>query len=76
MRVSLSRLPSGVCRGAAAVLCVALIALGAPAFLAGQQPADQTEQAPPIPPDQLDSLVAPIALFPVSLLAQVLGGCT
>src|SRR4051812_24781093 len=31
---------------------------------------------PPIPPDQLDSLVAPIALFSDSLLAQTLAAST
>lgn len=35
-----------------------------------------TETAAPIPPDQLDSLVAPIALYPDSLLAQVLAAST
>jgi hypothetical protein len=57
---------------------VALIGLGDPTFLAGQQPPppDQTEQAAPIPPDQLDSLVAPIALYPDPLLAQVLAAST
>lgn len=34
------------------------------------------EQAPKIPPDQLDSLVAPIALFPDPLLAQTLAAST
>jgi Protein of unknown function (DUF3300) len=41
---------------------------------AGQAPADQ--DAPPIPPDQLDSLVAPIALYPDPLLSQVLVAST
>ena len=74
LRTSLSR----VVRVIVGVLCVALIGLGDPAFLAGQQPPppDQTEQAAPIPPDQLDSLVAPIALYPDPLLAQVLAAST
>jgi hypothetical protein len=33
-------------------------------------------QSPTIPPDQLDSLVAPIALYPDSLLAQTLAAST
>jgi hypothetical protein len=42
-----------------------------------QQPAGATEQqAPKIPNDQLDSLVAPIALYPDPLLAQVLAAST
>src|SRR5438045_4108074 len=40
--------------------------------LAAQQGSAPEEQAPKIPNDQLDSLVAPIALYPDPLLAQVL----
>jgi hypothetical protein len=36
----------------------------------------QNDQAAKIPPDQLDSLVAPIALYPDPLLAQVLAAST
>ena len=39
-------------------------------------PAQAQNQAPKIPPDQLDSLVAPIALYPDPLLAQVLAAST
>src|SRR5882757_3963372 len=35
-----------------------------------------TEQAPKLPNDQLDSLVAPIALYSDPLLAQTLAACT
>src|SRR5438034_11403335 len=35
-----------------------------------------TEQAPKLPNDQLDSLVAPIALYPDALLAQTLAAST
>src|SRR5262245_53082735 len=42
---------------------------------AGQEPA-ASEEAPKIPNDQLDSLVAPIALYPDELLAQVLVAST
>src|SRR5438046_10313487 len=35
-----------------------------------------TEQAPKLPSDQLDSLVAPIALYPDPLLAQTLAAST
>jgi len=44
--------------------------------LATQQDAAPEEQAPKIPDDQLDSLVAPIALYPDPLLAQVLAAST
>jgi hypothetical protein len=65
-------------RGAVAVLCVALIAFGNPALLIGQtqQQGGPAEEAPKIPDDQLDSLVAPIALYPDPLLAQVLAAST
>jgi Protein of unknown function (DUF3300) len=45
----------------------------------GQQPPAAPQSAPQsaqIPPDQLDSLVAPIALYPDPLLAQVLAAST
>jgi hypothetical protein len=41
-----------------------------------QQASAPTEEAPKIPNDQLDSLVAPIALYPDPLLAQVLAAST
>src|SRR5215468_7405470 len=43
---------------------------------AQQQGAATDDQAAKIPPDQLDSLVAPIALYPDELLAQVLAAST
>ncbi len=46
----------------------------APAAAAPAAPA--AEPAPKIPPDQLDALVAPIALYPDPLLAQVLVAST
>jgi hypothetical protein len=39
-------------------------------------PATADQEAPPIPADQLDSLVAPIALYPDPLLAQTLAAST
>jgi len=41
-----------------------------------EQSSSPGDQAPKIPPDQLDSLVAPIALYPDPLLAQVLAAST
>lgn len=41
-----------------------------------QSPAPVQQSAPKIPPDQLDSLVAPIALYPDPLLSQVLVAST
>src|SRR5712664_3794200 len=39
-------------------------------------PSQSSAQAPKIPPDQLDSLVAPIALYPDPMLAQTLSAST
>jgi len=63
-----------------AVMCSMLVISGElPAVnrpLATQQSGASEEQAPKIPNDQLDSLVAPIALYPDPLLAQVLAAST
>lgn len=62
-----------------AVLCVLLLAPGDTALYAGpaqQQDASAEQAAPTIPSDQLDSLVAPIALYPDPLLSQVLVAST
>ena len=62
-----------------AVLCSALLVPGdAIAVAQSQQPAAAASEqaAPKIPPDQLDSLVAPIALYPDPMLAQVLAAST
>jgi hypothetical protein len=62
-----------------AVLSVALLSPTYPLALA-QETATQTalpeEEAPKIPNDQLDSLVAPIALYPDPLLSQTLVAST
>src|ERR1700756_5573226 len=62
-----------------AILCSALLVPGEGLWAAPSQEqaagADQQE-APKIPPDQLDSLVAPIALYPDPMLAQVLVAST
>jgi len=61
---------------------VALLSLGSAAALAQQAESQvmtttsDTEEAPKIPSDQLDSLVAPIALYPDPLLAQTLVAST
>lgn len=62
-----------------AMLCVLALVPGDTAVYAQplpmqNAPADQA--APAIPPDQLDSLVAPIALYPDPLLTQVLVAST
>ena len=66
-------------RSIVAVLCVALLVpvdSVAWAWSPQQQAGGNAEQAPKIPHDQLDSLVAPIALYPDPLLAQTLVAST
>jgi hypothetical protein len=61
-----------------ALACVIAIVPGDVPLLAQQQPAAATEPAAPKlkSPDELDSLVAPLALYPDPLLAQVLAAST
>src|SRR5881396_784374 len=64
-----------------ALLCVALFAPANSVVAQAQQAQSQvmtttTQQAPKIPNDQLDSLVAPIALYPDQLLSQTLVAST
>src|ERR1700746_356400 len=61
---------------APSLLCTFILLPGDVALIAQKETPPQTEQAPKIPNDQLDSLVAPIALYPDSLLAQVLAAST
>ena len=75
------RKPIAPFRKLIALLCVALLAGGESALLAQEAP--QTAPAAPaepaaekLSPDQLDSLVAPIALYPDPLLAQTLAAST
>ncbi len=64
-------------RGLAAIVCVAAIVPGNAVAVQTQQAAAPAEQAAAkLPPDQLDSLVAPIALYPDPLLSQVLVAST
>jgi len=65
-------------RGSVAVMaCASLLFASIPLAFAQTGPQDQsTQQAAAIPPDQLDSLVAPIALYPDDLLSQTLVAST
>src|SRR4030095_5732101 len=60
-------------RQSLAVLCALMLPVHE--SFAWQQPA-AAQQAPALAPDQLDSLVAPIALYPDPLLSQVLVAST
>src|SRR6476620_2202261 len=64
-----------------AIACAAVLIVPAYSLAYAQQdqavaPAAASDEAPPIPADQLDSLVAPIALYPDPLLAQTLAAST
>ena len=79
---SLSKSHWDVARRLIATLCIALLSPGDPGIVAArtltsqQAGATSDQEAPKIPADQLDSLVAPIALYPDPLLAQVLAAST
>jgi len=64
-----------VIRQIAALICAVAILPGDMSLLASQA-SQADEQAASIPPEQLDSLVAPIALYPDSLLSQTLVAST
>jgi hypothetical protein len=67
----------GRIREIVAVLCALLLLPGdLPAYARSSMQQDAEQTAAPIPNDQLDSLVAPIALYPDPLLAQVLAAST
>jgi hypothetical protein len=72
--------PDAIFRSLLAILCVVVLIPGdtfAYDFFHGQAAASSTQsQASKISPDQLDSLVAPIALYPDPLLAQTLAAST
>ena len=67
-------------RSFVAILCAIILVPGDTFAYRPQQstapPSSQASQAAKIPPEQLDSLVAPIALYPDPLLAQVLAAST
>ena len=61
--------------GVIAIVCVASLQWSSPLLLA-QEETTTTEEAPKIPNEQLDSLVAPIALYPDAMLTQTLAAST
>jgi hypothetical protein len=76
---SLTRALMQFARELTAILCIAAAVQGGTAFATGPVPqasSGATEQAAKIPPDQIDSLVAPIALYPDPMLSQVLMAST
>src|SRR5512132_4200729 len=75
LQFSRSRFPRRALHGVIAILSVASLQWSSPLVLA-QEETTTTEEAPKIPNDQLDSLVAPIALYPDAMLAQTLAAST
>src|SRR3974390_2650428 len=66
-------------RNCTAVFCCGLLVPGESLLAAQSQTADKPaaqQESAKIPPDQLDSLVAPIALYPDPMLAQTLAAST
>ena len=76
LQFSRSRFPRRALRGVIAILSVASLAWSSFQVQAQEETTTTTEEAPKIPNDQLDSLVAPIALYPDDLLAQTLAAST
>jgi uncharacterized protein DUF3300 len=67
--------------GVIAIACAAVLFVATYSLAHAQQdqslaPAATSEETSPVPADQLDSLVAPIALYPDPLLAQTLAAST
>src|SRR5512132_2969633 len=75
LQFSRSRFPRRAFYGVIAIVCVASLEWSSPLILA-QEETTTTEEAPKIPNEQLDSLVAPIALYPDAMLAQTLAAST
>ena len=73
-----SKFPGGPLRTVVALACVVLLLPGEIGLLAQDATASPAAASAPklLPPDQLDSLVAPIALYPDALLAQTLAAAT
>jgi Protein of unknown function (DUF3300) len=72
--------PGKVATQVTALLCIALIVPGDPALFAQgyppPQPPPPTNGPAPMNPTELESLLAPIALYPDQLLAQILAAST
>jgi len=78
MKRKTSRFVWETTRTCLALVCAALLVPGDLVLLASSPRNTESGQEAPskIPPDQLDSLVAPIALYPDPVLAQVLAAST
>src|SRR5207344_1716046 len=75
-KTSQSGLLVQIARIVVAVICALVLAPGDMSLLAQAAPQAATEEAARIPAEQLDSLVAPIALYPDPMLSQTLVAST
>jgi hypothetical protein len=79
MSAAWAELPIRTMRNLAAIICAAILVPGDMSVFASPvspQTASGTEEASRIPAEQLDSLVAPIALYPDPMLSQTLVAST
>lgn len=76
--VSRLGMPGKVIRNLVAIACAIALVPGDSSVLASQAPsaAPAAQESVKLPNEQLDSLVAPIALYPDPLLSQALVACT
>jgi len=77
--ISRSDLSRNIARNVTAVICAILLLPGDMSLLAmpgPQEGANAAQESVKLPAEQLDSLVAPIALYPDPLLSQTLVACT
>src|SRR5687768_8328107 len=74
-RVSREKLTRRVTQCFVAITCTLVLTPGS-ALMFARPAQEQTQAAVTIPPEQLESLVAPIALYPDNLLSQTLVAST
>ena len=75
-KTSLLRIAKRAAHQSVLILCVIAVVVGSAPVLRAQDQSTAAPSAAKIPADQLDSLVAPIALYPDPLLAQTLAAAT
>jgi Protein of unknown function (DUF3300) len=71
VRISARQVISALC-----AMALVSFPAGAPAFGQDSVPLVSQQTSTPLTPEQLDNMVAPIALYPDPLLGQVLAACT
>ena len=78
IKVMRTETPTRLIRCCVALACAALLLPGNAVFPASPRPRQEPAPSQPvkIPADQLDALVAPIALYPDNLLSQTLVAST